>query len=412
MAKDNSRFFEKKQAWSCVKDRLLLSYLPQYFQKVLKTRRPIFYVDCFAGKGRFDDGEPGSPCIALDIRKDVLAKSTAEAPRIDTCFIDKNYESELRENTKDYMDADSCGTKAIVGGKYEEEILPLLAKHRDENVFLYIDPYGIKALDFQLFAKSVSVGASSFEMLINMNSFGFIRAACRALGVACDEIDLEDIVEYDPTEFDSTDQSTRLLDSIAGGDYWREIILRYRREKEDNSSAGYEAESAFSQAYKQRLRKIFSYVLDMPIRLKRGGQPKYRLIHATNHPDGCNLMADNMMSRSSELLVSIQNRCQMDLFEQDVENRIVDARKIYEKAKELLGRTVAPKRMSHFTAEFFTEFGVICSTGDVFAAMKALEDEKRVLVSRNPPTTSTGRPSVFFTDGKNGQTVTIRRNQA
>ena len=76
MAKDNSRFFEKKQAWSRVKDRLLLSYLPQYFQKVLKTRRPIFYVDCFAGKGRSDDGEPGSPCIALDIRKDKSSVSS------------------------------------------------------------------------------------------------------------------------------------------------------------------------------------------------------------------------------------------------------------------------------------------------------------------------------------------------
>lgn len=67
MAKDNSTFFLKKNIWSEVKDELLGCYLRPYVQKILATRRPLFYVDCFAGKGRFDDGTKGSPLIALEI---------------------------------------------------------------------------------------------------------------------------------------------------------------------------------------------------------------------------------------------------------------------------------------------------------------------------------------------------------
>ena len=66
------------------------------------TKRPIFYVDCFSGKGRFDDGKPGSPIIALDIRKDCIAQTRSENAQIDMCFIDLNYTSDLELNLSSY----------------------------------------------------------------------------------------------------------------------------------------------------------------------------------------------------------------------------------------------------------------------------------------------------------------------
>lgn len=41
MAKDQTGFFKEKKEWSKIKDTLLGGYLPQYFQKVLLTKRPI-----------------------------------------------------------------------------------------------------------------------------------------------------------------------------------------------------------------------------------------------------------------------------------------------------------------------------------------------------------------------------------
>ena len=50
MSKDNRDFFKEKKDWSEIKDTLLGAYLKPYFQKVLMTKRPIFYVDCFLEK--------------------------------------------------------------------------------------------------------------------------------------------------------------------------------------------------------------------------------------------------------------------------------------------------------------------------------------------------------------------------
>jgi three-Cys-motif partner protein len=59
----DSSFFNAKRPWSRYKDFLLQSYLEPYIPKVAKLRKPILIVDCFAGRGSFDDGEPGSPLI-------------------------------------------------------------------------------------------------------------------------------------------------------------------------------------------------------------------------------------------------------------------------------------------------------------------------------------------------------------
>ena len=96
----------------------------------------------------------------------------------------------------------SCYWKpAIFSGKYEEKIIEIL------NVFLYIDPYGIQTLDSELFDIFSTFEFASFEMLINFNSFGFFREACRALKVDYTKdralTDLEDLVEYSPIQVEA-----------------------------------------------------------------------------------------------------------------------------------------------------------------------------------------------------------------
>lgn len=315
MAKDNKDFFKAKNSWSEIKDRLLGWYLRPYFQKLLTSHKPICYVDCFAGQGMFDDGKPGSPVIALQARDTCISnmKPGRTNAKIDVCFIELNHAQKLSENVAAFDNGH--GQPVVISGKYEEQIESLLSSRCGNNVFLYIDPYGIRALDYGLFEKFNSFGFSSIEMLINFNTFGFFRDACRAMGVGYtnDEAlrDLEDLVEYDPTEFNSSPQSTELLSKIAGGDYWKDIVAQYNR-KEIN---GYKAERIFSTEYKARLKQRFSYVLDMPIRLKSGHRPKYRMIHVCNHEDGCFLMAENMQRRKDELFTNIQQNRQPSLLD-------------------------------------------------------------------------------------------------
>ena len=103
-----------------------------------------------------------------------------------------------------------------------------------------------------------------------MNSFGFIREACHALGTSfSDNTIFDDLVEYDPTKMDKSSQSIDELNAIAGGDYWQDIINQYKARTID----GYEAEARFSEQYCQRLRQSYKYVLNMPLRISFGIVP-------------------------------------------------------------------------------------------------------------------------------------------
>lgn len=78
-----------------------------------------------------------------------MASTKSEKASIDMCFIDLNYASELETNLRDY--GDSRWKPIIISGKYEEKIIEVLKNKRNCNVFLYIDPYVIQALDSELF---------------------------------------------------------------------------------------------------------------------------------------------------------------------------------------------------------------------------------------------------------------------
>ena len=397
MAKKNDDFFDEKKEWSKVKDALLGNYFKPYIQKIMYTRKPIVYVDCFAGKGKFADGNPGSPLIALDIIQECKSKSAVDSSNIETTFIDLNYADDLRHNLSGYCDVQ------IISGKYEENIKRILKDKGRCNVFLYIDPYGIKALQSSLFDYFADRDFNSIELLINLNSFGFISEACHALGTDFDAPDVfEDLVEYDSTKLDANDKSVKELDEIAGGDYWKAIIAAYNRKEID----GYEAEVRFAEQYCLRLMQKYKYVLNMPLRIRRGQRPKYRMIHATNHCDGCLLMVDNICKRW-EMWLDVQNEGQMSLFTETYDNQIIDDSEIRQRVIEHFSECHTWISLNEAMAVFFVMHGPICKTGDVTKILKELESSGQLAVIRNPDRTEKGGPAKFMSEGK-GRTVSVR----
>lgn len=404
MGKDNSNFFAKKSQWANIKDRLLGAYLTVYFQKLLKSNRPICYFDCFAGKGKFEDGSDGSPLVALKTRDERLLKTTAGNSLIKSFFLDYEYSDELRENVKFFnrYHADVQVDK----GKFEEKVYPFLQTlPQNINVFLYIDPYGIKALKSNLLDSFSDLNFASFEMLINFNSFGLFRNACKVKNVsyAGDEAlaETDDIAEYEPTEFTADFKSEKLLNDISGGNYWKQIVDAYRK-KEIN---GYQAERQLALGYKKRLREKYEFVLDMPIRLRPGLLPKYRMIHVTNHKDGCYTMAENMMNRSDELYMDTAiETCvhkQLSLFDlnHDVENELVDPETVKEKVISCLRNQNDFIGCVHLIAIFYTEYGIICKIGVIKKILKELEEKRMITVRRKHSITDKGQLSRSFTEG-------------
>lgn len=390
MAKKNNDFFKEKKPWSEVKDELLGCYLKPYLQKILYTRHSIVYVDCFAGKGAFEDGKPGSPLIALETMKDCLKQTKMTSCNIQPYFIDLNYADDLKNNLRGYPGVN------IVSGKYEEQIESILTGKGDCNVFLYVDPYGIKALDCAMFDSFASQRFNSIELLINMNSFGFIREGCRVLGVKFTEEDiLEDLVEYDSTQLTSDEKSKAALDKIAGGDYWVEII----KKKHSGEITAYEAEAEFAEAYCKRLRESYMYVLNMPLRIRQGQVPKYRMIHATNHADGALIMVDNIFGRW-ELMQDIQTGGQQSFWEENIDNEMIDEVEIRAKIIEHVSKIKSLTRMNPVMADFYCTYGVACRTRTVKDVYRDLEQSGVLEVHRTPATTARGRASTFFADEK------------
>ena len=116
-----------------------------------------------------------------------------QSTNVEATFIDLNYADDLKENLKSFP------WVKIIPGKYEDNIRSILRGKNGYNVFLYIDPYGIKALQCNIFDEFAKGKFNSIELLINMNSFGFIREACNAMGTSFEDKEIFDDLAFLPS---------------------------------------------------------------------------------------------------------------------------------------------------------------------------------------------------------------------
>jgi len=148
-----SNFFESKKDWSKIKDQILLTYMKPYLAKMAHTHRPTLVADCFAGKGEFEDGEPGSPLMMAQLVQEQV--NMRPEAKLKVVCIEKKYVSELRQNAEPYADFLTC-----LDGDYEDRMEFFISQYpsRNQNLFLYVDPYGIKSIRFFLFPAGYTDG--------------------------------------------------------------------------------------------------------------------------------------------------------------------------------------------------------------------------------------------------------------
>lgn len=294
-------FFKAKKGWSILKDKIIDYYLEPYIAKILTTGKPLIIVDCFAGKGLFDDGSVGSPIIIAQHIKKIL-ESNKQNKEISGIFIEKKYVADLERNTSDFK---NC---YVWSGTFEQNLSKVLSFGTNNNLFIYIDPYGIKSLNFKYFEEIRKKNFNTLEMLINFNSFGFLREGCRLLKYEGIIAGVDDFDDYEIDESNNIEN----MNNIANGEYWKSTIQDWK----NGLISVLEAEERFARGYVQRLREIFKHVVNIPIKQKTSNLPKYRLIFGTNNDDGLILMADNMNKKWKQLLEN-QRHGQSVLFEFD-----------------------------------------------------------------------------------------------
>lgn len=278
--KNPSEFFRKKRPWSKYKDLILDYYLEPYLAKVARLRRPILVVDCFAGPGRFDDGQPGSPLI-ISRRLEDAQRRSAEVLGF---YVEKDctLHAQLVKNTREIQVP--ARTRC---GDFREHIAEIADLARDHTVFIYLDP--IKPSDL-LFADMECVyrqlqHGRSVEVLINFMSKGFLRAA-RGLG---SQILLD-------RSGQNTDERVRRWDSVAGGTFWRDIVG-------DNQAPNIAKIEQLAKGYAKRLNAHFEWVLSYPVRDKYEDTfPKYHLTFGSRHTDAIELMNRAMVKARREFV--------------------------------------------------------------------------------------------------------------
>lgn len=408
MSKDNSDFFEGKKEWSETKDALLGCYLKPYFQKILTTGRNTYFFDCFAGKGRFSDNQNGSPLIALQAANSAMShRQLSSDNKIYAFFIEKKYHNELTNNLNTFSNYDERGYR-VCKGDYRKVIQPLLDELTNENVFLYIDPFGVKSIPFHLFTQFSRLRSPSIEILLNLNSFGLFRLACSAFKIKKNDCVFDEYNDYDNVDKRSGDRNIAITDSIAGGTYWREIVEDYRDDKID----GYEAEEKLAYGYRQALSKYFDYVLDMPIRVQESHRPKYRMFHMCNHEEGCFLMGENMQKRNKELILR-RYKDDTPLLPLDFGSGTINemptltSKELEENLLSCLDEN-AKISITCLVAKYITRYGLIEDFNHLYDVLKKLNNKRAVRIDRCPSTTPQGKNSTFWLESK-GKRVFITK---
>jgi len=130
------------------------------------------------------------------------------------------------------------------------------------------------------------------------------------------------------------------------------------------------------------------------------------MVHATNHPDGCLLMNDNICKRWDDL-TKIQSGNQLMLWSENPENEIIDMNVISDEICEHIKRYRGYTDLKTVLCEFIMQTGVRCSVSEINNELKKLEESGKILVQRNPALTKTQKPSQFWSFA-NGQSVAVR----
>lgn len=273
-------FFYRKKPWSRYKDLILDYYLEPYLAKVASLRRPILVVDCFAGPGRFNDGEVGSPLIIAN-RLRLLQTQGAEV--LAFCVEkDPSLFGSLRQNME------GCGVHVEVRpGDFRQYIGEISRLARNHTVFVYLDP--IRPSDL-LYADMESVyeqlkRGQSIEVLINFMSTSLLRAV-RSLAST---IQGEDGCPHEH-------HSVPHWNAVAGGTYWQEIAF-------DVGASNVEAVERLAKGYAQKLQDTFNWVISYPVRDKYKSRfPKYHLTFGSRHADAIELMNRAMVKARREFV--------------------------------------------------------------------------------------------------------------
>jgi len=272
-------FFKAKREWSKVKDKILNDYITCYLKTIHGRRRPIIIVDAFSGPGRFGDGSEGSPLIICG----AIDKAPKRGIGIACIFSDAHpaHRAALEVNMAGYIEK-GIAEKPLVD--FSASLSKALEVGQGATLFFYLDPYGIKDLNFesvkQIFERDTT---QSTEVLINFSFKTFMRMSGN-WSYADSVSEIAQKVKESKVE---------TVNAVMGGDYWLGIVTNPKYDK-------IQREDLVVDGYMKRVRGFLGYTYSIPVKeqddtgraVPVDDLAKYHLIFATRSPRAVEYMND------------------------------------------------------------------------------------------------------------------------
>ncbi|WP_217597868.1 three-Cys-motif partner protein TcmP [Cohnella sp. GbtcB17] len=172
------KHFEKKDIQTVLKHILLKDYLTRWANVFMKASisKPIkkcHFADCFAGRGSFEDGQEGSPLIAINnlfnLQREFQYSKECRF-YIHTVELLESYHNMLKQ-----MAEQSSYPSQIKNhcGEFKDHVVPLLKSTSGYPALYFVDPFGYKGVHMADILKILS--ERSHEVLINVMSYSLVR---------------------------------------------------------------------------------------------------------------------------------------------------------------------------------------------------------------------------------------------
>ncbi len=266
-------FHAQRKAWSEIKHQLLEKYLSLFISKLASTRGVLYFVDGFAGEGRYGDGSEGSPLIAA--KRAVAPTSPKHAGVLRCINVEEDSESfqNLEENTRPFKDK---GLVQNLHGTFQEKLPEILKTTRGKMALFFIDPLGAKGVELQQIETIASRGRDT-EVLVRFDDTRVKRLIVLMTN-------LRD-KGYDEGAVKTAEKFQKLVTGLSDESGITAVLDKHP-----------ESRQVVVESYERLIKSkdLFRFSLGYPIRDPTTGGHHYFLIHFSNHPDAYIHMAQFM----------------------------------------------------------------------------------------------------------------------
>ncbi|MET8140177.1 three-Cys-motif partner protein TcmP [Sphaerisporangium sp. NPDC005288] len=273
----NEDFFREKRAAAVFKHGILKRYPAIFASKAgfrVQGRRVVF-VDGYAGRGRYDDGSPGSPLLLVQ-----AAEFVTNFRNVAGIFVEKNPQHYTRLVRVLAEEADGLRYETMQGD-LGERLPEVLSRAQDAALFVFLDPFGT-ALAHQELITILERDGPPTEVLLH-----FSVSAVARLGSAVKQTHTREILA--PEDQKKVDRLNRFL----GGDWWQAYFTQVAGD--DDLGTATSAALDVCDRYREIIKGETAYdSVSMPVRPHPDNQPRYVLVLFTGHVEGKWHFADTL----------------------------------------------------------------------------------------------------------------------